>query len=183
MAGLVLLFRLFVRRPRGVSGADAVGVRSVVVFHGDSPELFRDDRDELPWVGVRLFSDLCAGLAARGITIQQRGPVDYAQGARCLVGDERYSVILERLEDCWVASVEFFPRSAVEARHVRLTRRVYAPGDSPALRRLLTTLDEWLKSQPHLSGVGWHRKQEWLGSHFSDASPGPIESPRLEKDE
>ena len=142
------------------------------------PELFSDDRDELPWVGVRLFSDLCAGLAARGIAIEDRGPVDYAQGARCLVGGERFSLILERLEDCWVASVEFFPRSAAEARHVRLTRRVYAPGDSPALRRLLVTLDEWLKSQPHLSGVGWHRKQEWLGSHFSDASPGPIESPR-----
>jgi hypothetical protein len=77
-----------------------------------------------------------------------------------------------------VASVEFSPRSAAEARHLRLSHRAYAPGDSPALRRFLAALDAWLKSHPGLSGIGWHRKQEWLGSRFSDASPGPIETLR-----
>ena len=178
MALMVFLFRLFVRRPRRVSEADAPGIRSVVVFQGDSPELFRDDREELPWVGVRLFKDLCAGLAAQGISIEDRGPVDHAQGARCLVDGEPFSLVLERFDDCWVASVEFFPRLAAEIRHVRLTRRLYAPGDSPALRRFLAALDTWLKSHPQLSGVGWHRKEKWLGSSLSDASPGPIESPR-----
>ena len=178
MACVVFLFRLFVRRPRGVSGADAPGIRSVVVFHGDAPELFRDDREELPWVGVRLFKDLCAGLAAQGISIEDRGPVDHAQGARCRIDGEPFSLVLERFDDCWVASVEFFPRSAAEIRHVRLTRRLYAPGDSPALRRFLAALDAWLKSHPQLSGVGWHRKEKWLGSSFSDACPDPIEGER-----
>jgi hypothetical protein len=168
MGSVVLLFRLLVRRPRG----------TVAVFRGDAPELFRDDRDDRPLVGIRLFSDLCAGLTARGILVEDRKPVDNAQGARCLADGEPFALVLERFDDCWVASVEWVPRSEAEMRHVRLTRDIYAPGDSPALRRLLAALDAWLKSHPKLSGVGWHRKEQWLGSSFSDASPGPIEPPR-----
>ena len=177
MACLVLLFRTYVRRPKGVSDKDSPGIRSVVVFQGDAPELFRDDREDLPWVGVRLFSDVCSGLTSKAIRIEERGPVEFAQGARCVVDEEPFNVVLERLDDCWVISTEWAPRTAAEVRHARLSRRVYAPGDSPALRRLLASLDAWLKSHPQLSGVGWHRKEQWLGSNFSDAWPVPVETP------
>jgi hypothetical protein len=175
MACLVFMFRMFVRRPKHLSDKDAPGIRSVAVFQGDASELFRDDREDLPWVGVHLFSELCSGLAAKGIRIEERSPVDFAQGARCVVDEEPFSLVLERLDDCWVISVEWAPRTMPERRHAQLSRRVYAPGDSPALRRLLAALDAWLKSHPQLSGVGWHRKERWLGSSFSDASPVPVE--------
>ena len=176
MACVVAAFRMLVRRPRSASGKDAPGIRSVAVFHGDAPELFRDDRDDLPWVGVRLFGDLCAGLTAKGVRVEDRGPVEFAQGARCVVDEEPFSLVLERIEDCWVASVEYSSRTAAEARHLRWSRHAYAPGDSPALRRFLGILDRVLQSHPHLGPVGWHRKQEWLGSSFSDAAAAPVES-------
>jgi hypothetical protein len=175
MACVVLAFRIVVRRPRGVSEKDAPGIRSVAVFQGDAPDLFRDDHDELPWVGVRLFSDLCAGLAAKAVRIEDRGPVEYAQGARCVVDGESFSLVLERLDDCWAASVEYSPRAAAEIRHARWSHKIYAPGDSPALRRLLTTLDGWLKGHPQLSSLGWHRKEKWLGPAVSEPAPQPFE--------
>ena len=47
-----------------------------------------------------------------------------------------------------------------------------------AVRIVLMSRTPFVERALGTSGVGWHRKQEWLGSHFSDASPGPIESPR-----
>ena len=176
MAAVVLVFRMLIRRPRGVSERDPSGIRSVAVFRGDAPEFFGDDRDDQPWIGIRLFTELCAGLAARGVVIDQRGPVESAQGARCIVEEVPFAVVLERFDDCWAASVEWSPRTAAEARHARLSRRMYAPGDSPSLRRLLTVLDAWLKSHPQLSDVRWHRKEEWIGGDTSDAAMGPIET-------
>lgn len=174
MAGVVVLFRLMVRRPRGLSHEDPPAIRTVAVFHGDDLELFGDDREEEPLVGVRLFRQLCQGLTARGITVEERGPLQNAQAAQCLVDEERLRIVLEWHEDCWVASVEYFPQTPAEARHMRLTRAVYAPRDSRAVRRLLGALDSWLKTHPKLSGVAWHRKENWLEGRFSGAAPSPI---------
>jgi hypothetical protein len=176
MAGVVFLFRLMVRPPRGVSLEDPPGIRSVAVFRGDDPELFRDDHPDESLVGVRLFRQLCEALSAPGIVIEQTGPVQNAQGARCLVDGEPLGVVLEWLDDRWSLSVEWVPRSKAEIRHVMLTHHFYAPPDSRALRRLLTALDAWLKSHPKLSGIGWHRKEQWLDEGASEGEPSPIDA-------
>jgi hypothetical protein len=80
MAGVVLVFRLMVRSPRGLSHEDPPGIRSVAVFRGDDPEFFREDREEEPFVGVRLFQQLCDGLAAAGVAVEQRGPIRTPKG-------------------------------------------------------------------------------------------------------
>ena len=175
MAGVVFVFRLLVRSPRGLSHEDPPGIRSVAVFRGDDPEFFRDDRGEEPFVGVRLFQQLCDGLAAAGVVVEQRGPVQNAQAARCLVGGEPFGVVLEWLDDRWAASVEWVPKSRAEVRHLLLTQHVYAPRDSQALRRLLNSLDRWLKSHRGLSEIGWHRKELWLDATASDAALEPID--------
>lgn len=177
MAGVVLLFRMMVRPPRGLSCEDPPGIRSVAVFRGSDPEFFRDDREEEPLVGIRLFEQLCDGLAAAGIAIEQRGPVQNAQGARCLVEGEALGVVLEWLDDRWAVSVEWVPRSRAEIRHLLLTHQVYAPRDTHALRRLLSSLDRWLRSQPSLSDIAWHRKEQWLEGDASDAAPEPFDPP------
>ena len=69
---VVLGFRMLLRRPRGVSGDDPPGVRTVAIFAGDAPEFFRDDRPEKLLVGVRLFEMLCDGLA-RGASASKSG--------------------------------------------------------------------------------------------------------------
>jgi hypothetical protein len=176
MAGVVLVFRLMVRSPRGLSHEDPPGIRSVAVFRGDDPEFFREDREEEPFVGVRLFQQLCDGLAAAGVAVEQRGPIQNAQGARCLVDGEPFGVVLEWLDDRWAVSVEWVPRSRAEVRHLLLSQHVYAPRDSQALRRLLTTLDRWLKSHPGLREIGWHRKEQWLDETASDGAAEPIDS-------
>lgn len=174
MAGVVLLFRTMVRPPRGLSCEDPPGIRSVAVFCGSDPELFRDDRDEEPLVGIRLFQQLCDGLAAAGIGIEQRGPVQNAQGARCLVEGEPLGVVLEWLDDRWAVSVEWVPRSRAEVRHLLLTHHAYAPRDTHALRRLLATLDRWLKSHPAVSDLAWHRKERWMEGDVSDSATSPV---------
>ncbi len=178
MAAVVLGLRLFVRRPRGISWEDPPGVRTVAIFSGDAPEFFRDDREDKPYVGVRLFQMLCDGLAARGIVVQNRRNVQNAQGADCVVGETRFGLVLEWLEGDeakrWVASVDWSPRTGAERRHVALTHQVFAPPDSHELRRLLAALDGWLKDQPTLSRIGWHRKENWLMEDTTDPAPGPI---------
>jgi hypothetical protein len=67
------------------------------------------------------------------------------------------------------------PRTKAEIRHVLLTQHFYAPPDSRALRRLLATLDAWLKSHSKLSQIGWHRKEQWLDERTSDPAPGPVD--------
>lgn len=175
MAGVVFLFRLMVRAPRGISREDAPGIRSVAVFHGDDPDLFRDDRKDEPFVGVHLFRQLCEALAVPGVVIEQTGPVQNAQGARCLVDGEPLGVVLEWLDDRWALSVEWVPRSKAEIRHVLLSHQFYAPPDSHALRRLLTMLDQWLKSHPKLSQIGWHRKEDWMDERTSEAALTPMD--------
>jgi len=179
MVVVVFLFRMWVRAPRGLSQEDAPGVRSVAVFRGDDPELFRDDNREEPFVGVRLFRQLSEALTASGIVIEQSGPVQNAQGARCLVDGEPLGVVLEWLDDRWALSVEWVPGTKAEIRHAMLSQVFYAPRDSHALRRLLGVLDRWLKSHPKLSGVGWHRKEKWLAEDASDPGPRPVEAPRM----
>lgn len=176
MAMVVLGLRLVVRRPRGVGHSDPPGVRTIVVFSGDDPEFFCEDRPEGPLVGIRLFSSLLDGLTAAGVVITQRKPVDCAQGAQCLVDGQPYALVLEWLGPRWVASVEWVPRSAAERRHLAWTRQVYAPRDSQALRRLLSTLDSWLKSHPRLSDVRWYRKERWFQEDTSDPAECPISS-------
>lgn len=175
MAAVVFVFRLWVRPPRDLSEEDRPGVRSVAVFRGDDPELFRDDREEEPFVGVRLFRQLSEAIAAAGIVIEQSGPVQSAQGMRCLVDGEPLGVVLEWLDDRWAMSVEWVPRTKAEIRHALLSQRFYAPRDGRALRRLLTMLDGWLRSHPKLSGIGWHRKEKWLQDDVSDPAPRPID--------
>jgi hypothetical protein len=126
-------------------------------------------------VGVRLFRQLCDAILAPGIVIEQTGPVQNAQGARCLVDGEPLGVVLEWLDDRWALSVEWVPRSKAEVRHVLLTQHFYAPPDSRALRRLLAALDAWLKAHPKVSDIGWHRKELWLDGIASAPAPGPID--------
>jgi hypothetical protein len=115
-------------------------------------------------------------LTLPGIVIEQTGPIQNAQGMRCLVDGEPLGVVLEWLDDRWSLSVEWVPRSKAEIRHVMLTHHFYAPPDSRALRRLLTALDAWLKSHPKLSGIGWHRKEQWLDEGASEGEPSPIDA-------
>lgn len=171
---VVFLFRLVLRRPRGVSLEDPPGVRTVAVFSGDDPELFRDDREDGPFVGIRLFQMLCDGLDAAGIRIARQAPVQCAQGAECVVQDQRFKLVLEWIEGIWVASVEWAPTSGAERRHMAITNEVFAPHDTPALRRLLEVLDRWLKSHPLLKDVRWHRKEKWVHEDPSDAAEGPL---------
>ena len=174
MAAVVLLFRALVRRPTSVSQQDPPGVRTVALFSGNDPELFQDDKDDEPFVGVRLFQMLCDGLAADRVGIENRGTVENAQRAECVVGTERFSLVLEWIDDRWVAGIEWVPESPAEKRHLALTGQVFAPPDSISLRRVVSALDRWLKSHPKLTGLRWHRKEKWIAEDTSDASDTPI---------
>jgi hypothetical protein len=174
MAAVVLGFRLFIRRPRGVSCEDPPGVRTVVTFWGLDPELFRDDREDRPLVGVRLFQMLCDALAARDVDVENRGTIQNAQRAECVVDGTRLAIVLEWIHERWALGVEWVPRTRAERRHLALTHQVFAPPDSAPLRQLLTTLDAWLQSQPKLSHVRWHRKQDWLVESTAAAAEGPL---------
>ncbi|HUT95170.1 MAG TPA: hypothetical protein VMY37_37300 [Thermoguttaceae bacterium] len=174
MAAVVLLFRRFVRRPARVSQEDPPGVRTVVTFSGTDPELFEDDKEDEPLVGVRLFRMLCDGLTAGQIAVESRGTIQNAQRAECVVGGERFALVLEWIDRTWVASVEWVPETAAEKRHLALTQQVFAPPDGPALRQLLSALDRWLKAQPQLAHVRWFRKERWIAKDTSDPSDGPV---------
>jgi hypothetical protein len=173
LAAVVILFRALVRRPRGMSDVDPAGVRTVAAFQGDAPEFFARDHDG-PLVGIQLFHALCDGLARSGIEISRRGTIQNAQRAECLVGQERFALVLEWVEGLWVAGVEWVPTTRAEIRHLALTQEVFAPRDSLALRSLLTALDGWLKSQPLLSSVRWYRKEKWIAEDLSDAGSQPL---------
>jgi hypothetical protein len=174
MAVVVLVFRRVIRRPVEVTQNDPPGVRTVVIFCGRDEEFFADDREDRPLVGVRLFQMLCDGLAQQGVAVAGRGTVQNAQGAQCEVEGQRFQLVLEWVDDRWVASVEWVPPTPAEKRHLALTHQVFAPRDSAALRRLLVVLDGWLKSQPKLSAIAWYRKQDWLTEDFSDAADRPL---------
>lgn len=174
MGAVVFGFRRFIRAPRGLSERDAPALRTVAVFFGDDPEFLADDRPDEPFMGARLFRALCDGLASRGVEIENPGTVPNAHCAECVLGAERFALVFERHEPRWVAGIEWVPDSAAARRHMALTHRVYAPPDSPGLRQLLRSLDEWLKSHPKLSGVQWHRKEKWLFEDASDPADSPI---------
>ena len=174
MGALVLVFRSLLRRPRGMSDVDPLGVRTVAAFAGDAPEFFAQDHDG-PLVGIQLFHAICDGLVRLGIEIPRRGTLQNAQRAECLVGGERFALVLEWVEGLWVAGVDWVPTSRAEARHLALTHEVFAPPDSPALRSLLTALDRWLKSQSLLSQVRWYRKEKWIAEDLSDPDSQPLE--------
>jgi len=177
MAGVVLLFRAFIRRPRGVSQQDPPGVRTVAVFSGDDREFFRDDKPDEPFVGIRLFEMLCAGMTAGRIRIGNRGTIENAQRAECLAGEEQFALVLEWIEGRWVAGVEWVPPSPSEKRHLALTGQVFAPPDSSHLRRVLSVLDDWLRGQPRLTDVRWYRKERWIAEDTSDPGDTPFSPP------
>ena len=174
MAAVVLLFRAFIRRPAHVSEVDPPGVRTMVSFSGNDSEFFEKDRPDKLFVGIRLFQMLCDGLAADSIGIDQRGTIQNAQRAECVVGNERFALVLEWIGGSWAASVEWVPKSAAEKRHLSLTHQVFAPPDTANLRRLLSAVDCWIKDQPKLSNVRWYRKEKWIAEDTSDPSDGPI---------
>ena len=116
LAAVVLLFRGFVRRPGSVSQEDPPGVRTIVTFSGTEPELFQDDKQDKPLVGVRLFRMLCDGLAGGEVAISSRGTIQNAQRAECVVGIERFALVLEWIDQTWVASIEWVPETAAEKR-------------------------------------------------------------------
>jgi len=174
MAAVVLLFRAAVRRPAHVSERDPPGVRTIVVFTGNDAEWFQDDKPDEPLVGIRLFRTLCDGLAADRVGVDSRGTIQNAQRAECVVGTERFALVLEWIDDLWVASVEWVPTAPAERRHLALTQQVFAPPDSPSLRRLLSALDRRLKAHPKLTGVRWHRKEKWIAEDTSDPSETPF---------
>jgi len=174
MAAVVLAVRLFVRRPRGVSPRDPPGVRTVAVFAGDDRDFFADDKPDEPFVGVRLFEQLCAGLAAGRVRIDHRGTIENAQRAECVAGNERFALVLEWIDRRWVAGIEWVPQSPAERRHLALTGQVFAPPDSRELRQVLLTLDDWLKAHPKLSDVRWFRKEQWIAEDTSDPGEVPV---------
>jgi len=178
MAAVILAFRIFFRRPRGVAPEDPPGVRTVAVFRGDDEEFFRDDRPEAMLVGNRLFDALLEGLAARQVGVENRGRLQNAQRAECVVAGERFALVLERVEDRWAASVEWVPQTRAEARHLAWTHQVFAPPDSPALRRLLSGLDDWLKSHARIFKVEWHRKEKWFADDATSAAAEPLAAGR-----
>jgi hypothetical protein len=174
MAVVVLVFRILVRPPVGVLSEDPPGVRSIVVFSGQDAEFFADDRPDEPLVGKRLFSVLCQGLAAEGIGVENRGRLQNAQRAECLVEGERFALVLEWLEDRWAASVEWCPTTRAERRHLAWTHQVFAPPDSSRLRRLLLALDAWLKRNRQFSQIRWHRKEQWFSEDYSNPANEPF---------
>lgn len=174
MAGVVLVFRAFVRRPAGVSEVDPPGVRTMVAFSGNDSEFFEKDRPDEPFVGICLFHLLCDGLTADSIGIDHRGTIQNAQRAECVVRSERFALVLEWIDGSWAASVEWVPESTAEKRHLALTHQVFAPPDSPNLRRLLSAIDRWIKDQPKLSNVRWYRKEKWIAEDKSDPREGPF---------
>ena len=174
MAAVVLGFRAFLRRPAGVSEVDPPGVRTMVAFSGSDPEFFKEDRPDGLLVGIRLFQMLCDGLGADSIDVDRRGTIQNAQRAECAVGSERFALVLEWIDGSWAASVEWVPESSAEKRHVALTHQVFAPPDSPNLRRLLSALDRWIKKQPKLGNVRWYRKEKWIAEDTSDPCDVPF---------
>ena len=174
MLAIVLLFRTLVRRPARGTYTDPPGVRSVVVFSGDDPQFFQADRQEVPFVGVRLFEMLCDGLKAGGIEVVEQGNLQNAQRAFCAVQTQRFAVVLERIEARWVVSVEWHPFRRAELRHIDWTADGFSPPDGAPLRQLLQTLHDWLKTHPKLTGVAWHRKEKWLLEDTSDPSDTPV---------
>jgi hypothetical protein len=174
MAVVVIGFRLWVRPPRGRSEWDPPQVRTVVVFSGDDPRFFSDDRPGGMFVGRYLFKMLCGGLAERGVQIENIGTIPYAHRAECVLEGERFALVFERHELRWVAGVEWVPESAAVRRHMALTHRIYSPPDTRALRHLLSALAEWLHSQPTLTEIQWHRKERWLLEDVSDPDDTPV---------
>jgi hypothetical protein len=176
LGAVVVLFRLLLRRPKGVSFEDAPGVRTVVIFEGDAAELFAEDAPQSPFVGVRLFGELCDALSAGGAAISHRGTEQYAQRAECLVdgAGPPLAIVLEWLDPQWLICVEYVARCGAERRHLRLTRQVFTPGDSPALRKFLPLLDACLKADRRLRNVRWLRKQDWLMEQVDHTRPTPI---------
>ena len=178
MGAVVVLFRAYIRRPIGVARDDPPGVRTVAVFSGDDAQLFADDRPDEPYVGVRLFNALCDGLATAGVSVENRGTIHFAQRAECVLGTERFALVLERAKPRWIASIEWVAQSAAERRHVTLTAQVFAPPDSPQLRQLLTALDRWLQNNPQLTKVQWHRKEHWLAEDTTNPANTPLDPGR-----
>ncbi len=174
MGAVVLLFRAYVRRPARMSQDDPPGVRTLVTFSGTDPELFEDDKEDGPLVGVRLFRMLCDGLTGGRIAVESQGTIQNAQRAECVAGGERLALVLEWVDRTWVASVEWVPETAAEKRHIALTQQVFAPPDGPGLRQLLSALDGWLKAQPQLTDVRWFRKEKWIAEDTSDPRDGPV---------
>ena len=174
MATVVVVFRAVIRRPRGVSQHDPPGVRTLVVFSGDDPALFADDPAGEPYVGIGLFQTICDGLETEAIGIENRGTIQNAQRAECVVAGKRLAIVLESIDGSWVASIEYIPSSAAERRHLSLTQMVYSPPDSQALRRILSALDLRLKGNHLLGGVAWYRKERWIAEDTSDPSDTPF---------
>lgn len=174
--GTVVLLRLyFIRRPAMQSWTDPPGLRTMAVFAGHDPEFFRLDNEDEAYVGTRLFELLCNGLVDARLRVVERGTLQNAHRAYVEVDSARFALVLEHRDKRWVASVEFAPTSPAEQRHIELSQRVYAPPDSPQLRRLLRALDSWLQSHEKLSQVAWHKKQRWVDDDKSDPAAGPIE--------
>jgi hypothetical protein len=174
MGVVVLAFRSFVRRPAKVTCEDPPGVRTVALCSGDDAELFADDDPDGPLVGVRLFSAICSGLATAGVEVENRGTIQYAQRAECVVGPDRFALVLERAENLWVVGIEWVPQSAAERRHLALTNQVFSPPDGPSLRHLLMAVDRLLRAQPMLGGVRWHRKEDWVAEDTTDPADSPV---------
>ncbi len=175
MGTVVLLRWYFLRRPAMECWTDPPGLRTMAVFSGDDPEFFRLDNQDEAYVGTRLFQLLCNGLVDARLRVVEQGKLQNAHRAYVEVDSTRFALVLEHRDKRWVASVELAPSSRAEQRHIELSQRVYAPPDSPELRRLLTALDSWRQSQEKLSQVGWHKKQRWVDDDKSDPAAGPIE--------
>ncbi len=176
MAAVVFVFRFLIRRPAGVTGQDPPGLRTIVTFSGRDPAFLAEDREDEPYIGLRLFRMLCDGLAARRIGVANRGTVQYAQCAECVVGIQRYALVLEWFDGVWLASIEWLPASQAERRHMALTHQVFSPPDSRELRQVLSALDDWLKSEPGVADVRWFRRERWRVEDTSDPSSVPIVS-------
>ncbi len=176
----VICFRLWIRKPSGVSLQDAEALRTLVLFEGDTPDLFAKDEPDGMFVGIALFDSICEALSgSHDWTIVERGTVDGA--LRAVIGDTHSQpvaqIVLERYVPHWVLNVDYAPRRAAHRRHLQLTHDIYAPRDTPEVRRLLSWLHSYLRSDSRLSGTRWFKKEAWLLGHYNAAHATPWDEP------
>ncbi|MDD3468430.1 MAG: hypothetical protein PHE53_00450 [Thermoguttaceae bacterium] len=166
----VVCFRLWIRKPRGVSIQDPEALRTLVIFEGDTPDLFAKDEPDGMFIGIALFDSICDTLGStHDWKVLERGTIDGA--LRAIVGNMDSQpvaqVVLERYTPHWVLNVDYAPRRAAHRRHLELTHDVYAPRDTPEVRALLLALHHYLQSDSRLSGARWFKKEAWLLGHYN----------------
>jgi hypothetical protein len=163
------------RTPLDAREEDPPGVRSIVTFHGDDPSLTADDDPEDLLVGICLFDSIRDALNEFGVTFERRDRLQCAERLTAVVDDERFALVLEHVDPEWALSVEWAPSDDRERRYQEREYAVFAPNDGPALRSLLSDLDQAVQAHPLLSEVVWHRRQDWADGEWENGDDVPYD--------